>query len=912
MTEQENNTQNQTLEEIAGTPWHALDFSEALSRLRTDAQNGLTVDEVRRRLMLYGSNTIEERKGKNRIFLFFSQFNDFIIWVLLAAAVLSGFVLREYVDASVIMAIVILNAVLGYAQESRAEKALREIRKMAAPTANVIRSSEEFVISAEQIVPGDLLVLEVGDIVPADARLVTSVNLRTNESRLTGESTSIDKDANALVEGDCPVADRINMVFTGTHIDYGRGIAVVTTTGKYTELGKIASILEEAKEPLTPLQVSIKEFGKRVVYACLIIACAVFVLGLLRGNKFVAMLLFAVSLAVAAIPEGLPAVLTVTLAMGTQAMAKRNAIIRRLPAVETLGCASYICSDKTGTLTENHMTVVKAITANGESLAFKDYIAESPLSTKEKELLLMAVSLCNDAREDHAGGAIGDPTETALVEAAKAAGLNREEVNVKFPRIAEIPFDSERKMMTTIHRDLNNSSLGKAIMLSKGATESVLKACSTAMVGDNMVTLDRELRNRILETVEREGNSGLRSIAAAYRYLPDFSEQGKFISLESDMTFLGALSMIDPPRPEAKEALQTCRKAHIEVAMITGDHLATAVAIARELGILNGKSEFIDGTALEEMSAQELAKKVEKIGVYARVSPLHKVKIIEALKSKNHIVAMTGDGVNDAPALKKADIGVAMGVTGTEVAKEASDMILADDNFATIVAAVREGRIIYANLKKFIYYLLSTNIGIVFSLFIAMLIGYPLPLLPVQVLWINLVTNGMPALALGFEPPEPHIMEEPPRSPDENILSLSRLARLLWQGCALTIGAVAAMLATRYLLGFSWNTASGLEAHRTVLFTTIVVSDVLHSFNWRFERRSFLRTVPWENIYLLLALIVSLLLQISVLYIPPMQQAFHTIAPSASMWGVILICSTAAVLTIDRVKVWFYRSHKPA
>lgn len=906
-----NNGSENSPVETPQMPWHALDFRQVLSSLGTDPQNGITAEEARTRLSEYGFNRIEERKERSRITLFFSQFNDFIIWVLIAAAVLSGFVLKELLDASVIMAIVILNALLGYTQESRAEKALKEIKKMAAPNANVIRSGKEFVIPAEQVVPGDLLIVEVGDIIPADARLISSVNLRTDESRLTGESTSIDKDANALVEAECPVADRINMVFTGTHVDYGRGTAVVTATGKNTELGKIAAILEETKEPLTPLQVNIKEFGKRVVYACLIIAGAVFSLGLLRGNKFVAMLLFAVSLAVAAIPEGLPAVLTITLAMGTQAMAKRNAIIRRLPAVETLGCASYICSDKTGTLTENKMKVVRVITATGNSYPFEDYLANHTDLSAEKRLLLMAVSLCNDARKDHEGETIGDPTETALLEAADAAGLNMGEINSKFPRIAEIPFDSERKMMTTIHRSWGDSPHGKAVMFSKGAVESILSVCSAASLSGEIVPLDPALKNKILETVENVGSLGLRSIAASFRDLPGFSAEGNFLSLENEMVFLGILAMVDPPRPEVREALETCSKAHIEVAMITGDHVATAVAIAREIGILDRKNGVIEGKQLEQMSANELAKEVERIGVYARVSPQHKVKIVEALKAKKHVVAMTGDGVNDAPALKKADIGVAMGVTGTEVAKEASDMILADDNFATIVTAVREGRIIYANLKKFIYYLLSTNIGIVLSLFIAMLFGYPLPLLPVQVLWINLVTNGMPALALGFEQPEPHIMDEPPRSVEENILSPSRLGRLLWQGTALTLGAIAAMLLARYLLGFSWHTARGLEVHRTLLFTTIVISDVLHSFNWRFEKRSFLSAPPWENIYLLAAFAVSILLQVAVLYIPPMQKAFHTIAPSGAMWAVIIACSIASVFLIDRVKVWFYSSRKP-
>ncbi len=892
-------------------PWHAIDLTKVLSTLKTDPEKGISTEEASRRLIEYGLNRIEERKEKSPIFLFFSQFNDFIIWVLIAAAILSGFVLKELVDASVIIAIVTLNAILGYTQESRAEKAMKEIKKMSAPTANVIRSGKEFVIPAEQLVPGDILILEVGDIIPADARLISSVNLRTNESRLTGESTSIDKDANALVEAECPVADRINMVFTGTHVDYGRGTAVVTATGKNTELGKIATILEETKEPLTPLQVNIKEFGKRVVYVCLIIAAVVFILGMLRGNKPVTMILFAVSLAVAAIPEGLPAVLTITLAIGTQAMAKRNAIVRRLPAVETLGCASYICTDKTGTVTENKMKVVKVITTNGDSYDFEDYILNQTDWSPEKKLLLMAVSLCNDARKDYEGEVIGDPTETALLEAAEAAGLNRDEINAEFPRIAEIPFDSDRKMMTTIHRNREDLGQGKAVMFSKGAVESILTVCSSAMVGGDIVHLDPAVKNKILERVENVGKFGLRSIAASFRRLPDFTAEGNFITLENEMVFLGILAMLDPPRPEVKEALETCNKAHIEVAMITGDHLSTAVAVAQEVGILNNKNDVIEGIQLERMSAEELAEKVERIGVYARVSPQHKVKIVEALKAKNHVVAMTGDGVNDAPALKKADIGVAMGVTGTEVAKEASDMILADDNFATIVTAVREGRIIFANLKKFIYYLLSTNIGIVLSLFVAMLFGYPLPLLPVQVLWINLVTNGMPALALGFEQPEPHIMEEPPRSIKENILSLSRIGRLLWQGTVLTLGAVAAMLLTRYSLGFSWNTQNDLEVHRTLLFTTIVVSDVLHSFNWRFEKRSFLSAPPWGNIYLLVAFIVSVMLQIAVLYIPPMQKAFHTIAPSGVMWIIIIACSVFPVLLIDRVKVWFYRSRKP-
>ncbi|MBU1672009.1 MAG: cation-translocating P-type ATPase [Actinobacteria bacterium] len=884
-------------------PWHTLGVEDSARVLETDVDDGLCPDDASERLGRYGPNMLRVEKRRHPFLRFLSQFNDFMIYVLLAAVLISGVLLEEYVDALVILVIVIFNAVLGFVQESRAETAMEELKKLAAPTAKVIRDGVESTLASADLVPGDLLVLETGDLISADARLVTAVNLRTNEASLTGESEASAKHTGIVADADAAVGDRDNMVFAGTHVDYGRGAALVVATGHSTQMGEIAEMLESGKPQATPLQKELKDVGRRIVYICLFVSVVVFTLGMIKGNPFATMLLFAVSLAVAAIPEGLPAIVTITLARGTQAMARRNAIIRNLPAVETLGCANYICTDKTGTLTLNHMTVVEAVLPGGDTLALSEALADDALRASDAFRLANTVAaLCEDARRTHTGHLVGDSTEVALLEAATRAGYEKRDLEALHPREWELPFDSDRKMMTTMNRDN-----GGYMVLTKGAAESVLASCSTVQGPSGPEPLTDEARSRILAGTAALGERALRTIAFAVGSADAPPPSDSPRDIERGLMFVGAYSMMDPPRPEAAEALDTCRSAHIKVAMVTGDHLATARAIGREMGLLSEDARVVEEHELERMSPEELTAHADEIGVFARVSPRHKVKIVEALQSEGYVVAMTGDGVNDAPALHRADIGVAMGITGTDVAKQASDMVLADDNFATIVSAVKQGRIIFSNLKKFIYFLLSCNISEVLTMFLAMLFGFPLPLVPAMILWINLVTDGLPALALGVEPPESDVMAMPPRRMGENILSAPAQLNLLTQGVIITAGALAAFALSNYWLGYNWDKVPQLEMCQTIVFTTMVLAQVFHSFNWRSERRSLFAEPPWKNPWLLGAFVVSIGLQMAVLYVPFMQKAFHTHAPSARAWALILACSIVPVLLIDRVsafKAW--------
>jgi Ca2+-transporting ATPase len=883
--------------------WQSLSAAEAVERLGTDPDAGLPGKEAKHRLSLYGPNRLQEEKKKPALLRFISQFNDFMIWVLIAAVLISGLWLKEYLDAAVIAMIILLNAVMGFVQESRAERALEKLKALSSPTVKVIRGGVESEVPAGDLVPGDLVTLEAGDMLAADARLVSEANLMVNESSLTGESTATEKDTKCVLPNDASPGDCANMVFAGTHVEYGRGTAVVVETGQRTELGQIASMLEEARPEPTPLQRELNDVGKRIVYLCLFIVAVVFAVGLLRGNAFAAMMLLAVSLAVAAIPEGLPAIVTITLAQGTQTMARQNAIVRNLPAVETLGCANYICSDKTGTLTLNRMTVTSVLSSEGRRWTFEEALVRTGPAREAFTLLSQGLALCNDARRNPDGLALGDPTEVALMEAAERAGVKKVEIESRLPRKAEVPFDSDRKMMTTVHAED-----GGYLVFTKGAVEALLERSVSYVTPDGDSALDPGARDAILLETVALGSEALRTIGLAYRRIDAIPPHEEIPLLESGLTFVGAFAMKDPPRAEAFDALELCRRAQIEVAMITGDHRATAEAVGRELGIMAPGRSLVEGVDLEEMSTEELGGRVEEIGIYARVSPRHKVKIVEALKGRGHVVAMTGDGVNDAPALKRADIGVAMGIAGTDVSKEASDMILADDNFASIVAAVRQGRIIFSNLKKFIYFLLSCNISEVLTVFIAVLLGYPLVLLPVQILWINLVTDGLPALALGVDPPEGDVMEHPPRRLGENILALRKQAWLAWQGLLITAGALAAFLLANYWLGYNWNAAgatgeANLDAARTILFSTMVLAQILHSFNMRSEKRSLFLSPPWENRFLLGSVLLSVGLQLAVLYLPFLQKAFKTSGPTGEAWLLILLCACIPVLIIDRLKV---------
>jgi len=884
--------------------WHELDTTRVVSLLGTSAERGLSLEEASSRLHTYGHNRIHEEKPTHPFFLFLNQFRDFMIYFLLVAALVSGLVLRELLDVAVILFIVALIGILGFIQEYRAEKALESLRVLGAPTARVIREGLERVIPSHKLVPGDIILLEAGDRIPADARVLESHGLRAEEASLTGESDSVEKRPETLRGEDLPLGDQVNMVFTGTHIVHGRGTAVVVETGKSTQLGRIAEMLGEAEEEKTPLQKELAKTGKRIAVLCLGVCVVVFILGGLRGQEWSELFLFSVSLAVAAIPEGLLAIVTIALALGVRRMADRNALLRRLPAVETLGCADVICTDKTGTLTRNQI--------EAQEIHLPDlppFIPAEAESGRGEEMpalqaLLAASVLCNDAREQE-GEFLGEGTEVGLLRMARGLGFSREEAEGLLPRVEEIPFESERKMMSTVHAhagaDGNPYSLpsygAPYILLSKGAPEAILHRCDRVVTPDGLRELTGEARERLEKAAEDMAGRSLRTLAFACRPLEEIPRDVPLEGLEGDLAFLGMVGMIDPPRPEVFEALDRCRRAGIRVVMITGDHAATARAIARELDILTPGKEVVTGAELARMDEDDLAERVEDIAAFARVSPADKVKIVRAWKSHDKTVAMTGDGVNDAPALKNADIGVAMGITGTDVSKEASDMVLSDDNFATIVNAVEEGRVIYDNLKKFVYFLLSCNISEVITMFIGMIVTSVIPLRPVQILWMNLVTDGFPALALGVDTPAPDIMSRPPRDPSERMLSWEKQVFVVLQGAILSLGGLAAFFISLYVMF-----PSHIAMAQTVTFVTLVFSELLHSFNSRSETITLSETSVTDNRALLAALAASAGLQVLVVTVPPVMRLFGTEYIGAAGWGLALACSLLPVALIDRLK----------
>ncbi|MBC7253748.1 MAG: cation-translocating P-type ATPase [Actinobacteria bacterium] len=885
--------------------WHALEVPEVLDLLGTSASQGLSEEEASARLHRYGHNRIREEKPPHPLAIFLNQFRDFMIYVLLAAALVSGLVLRELLDAAVIMCIVVANGILGFVQEYRAEKALESLRRLSAPTARVIRGGNERIIPSQDLVPGDLILLEAGDRIPADARVLESHGLRADEASLTGESDSVEKRPHTLRGEDLPLGDQVNMVFTGTHIVHGRGSAVVVETGKRTQLGRIAEMIGEAEEEKTPLQRELARTGKRIALLCLGVCAVVFLLGGLRGQEWSQMFLFSVSLAVAAIPEGLPAIVTIALALGVRRMADRNALLRRLPAVETLGCADVICTDKTGTLTRNQMMVQEIHIPGLPPLRLS---GNGPGQAREEpafQALLATAVLCNDAREQ-GGEFLGEGTEVGLLRMARDLGFSREEASALLPRVEEIPFESERKMMSTIHALPGEGALPFVLpadgfpylLLCKGAPEAVLERCDRVMTPEGPRELSGEEREHLCGLAEDMAGRSLRTLAFACRFLEEIPKEVPLEGLERSLVFLGMVGMMDPPRPEVFEALDKCRRAGIRVVMITGDHAATARSIASELGILTPGKEMITGVELARLSEEELAERVEDIAVYARVSPADKVKIVRAWKSRGKTVAMTGDGVNDAPALKSADIGVAMGITGTDVSKEASDMVLADDNFATIVNAVEEGRVIYDNLKKFIYFLLSCNMSEVATMFLGMLLASVTPLRAVQILWMNLVTDGFPAMALGVDTPAPDIMSRPPRDPSEGILSWEKQAYIILQGAVLSLGALTAFLVSRYVMF-----PSHLAMAQTVTFTTLVFSQLMHAFNSRSETLTLAEMPMAGNRALPAALAASAGLQALVVTVPPVMRLFGTADIGAAGWGLALACSLFPVALIDRLKV---------
>ena len=823
---------------------HDLSKEEVITKLSTDIEKGLSLEQVADLKAKYGENKLKEKKKKTNLQRFFEQFKDVMILILIAAAVVS-FTLaciennpKEFFEPALILLIVILNALMGVIQESKAEKALDALKNMSAPHARVIRNGKEEVIDAIDLVPGDVIKLEAGDFVPADARLIKSVSLKSEESALTGESVPSEKDADVVIKQNSPIGDRHNMVFSGCSITYGTAIAVVTATGMDTEMGKIANLLDSESETQTPLQQKLANLGKYLGILALVACGIIFIVGLLNNINVLEIFMTAVSLAVSAIPEGLPAIVTIVLSIGVQRMVRKNALIRRLPAVETLGSASVICSDKTGTLTQNRMTLTKAY-VDGED---KEELISNANSEKVQRLLCYGTLCCdgsvifNDGEEKH----IGDPTETAIVVGAHKNGFEKEDLNAKYPRLAEIPFDSDRKLMTTV-----NSIDGKNVVIVKGAFDVMASRC---IKGDI---------DKARQMTEKMSSDALRVLAVAYKEIDSVPENPTPDQLENDLIFMGLVGMIDPPRPEAKDAVAICRKAGIKPVMITGDHVVTASAIAKELGILVDGDMAITGPELDAMTDRELDEKVEKISVYARVSPENKIRIVKAWQRKGQVVSMTGDGVNDAPALKAADIGCAMGITGTDVAKGAADMTLTDDNFATIVDAVKEGRGIYANIKKVVGFLLGTNIGEVFTVFIAMLLWHASPLMSMQLLWINLVTDSFPAIALGMEAVEKDVMLKNPKPKNEGIFAHGLGIRVVIQGF---------MFAALTLIGYYIGGVHTVEG-QTMAFTILALSQVVQAYNMRSEHSLF-KIGPFTNKNLNLAALGSLALVLIVLFTP--------------------------------------------
>jgi len=844
---------------------------DVLKTLNTNETAGLSKNQVNELREKYGLNKLKEKKKKSNLQRFFEQFKDVMILILLVAAAISFAVAiieqnpKEFFEPVLILLIVILNAVMGVIQENKAEKALDALKSMSAPHARVIRGGEEKIIDASELVPGDIIRLEAGDFIPADARLLHSVSLKSEESALTGESVPSEKDAFAKIKENAPLGDRNNMIFSGCSVTYGTATAVVTATGMNTEMGKIANLLDSESEGQTPLQEKLSQLGKYLGFIAIAACAVIFIVGIANGIPVMEIFMTAVSLAVSAIPEGLPAIVTIVLSIGVQRMVKKNALIRRLPAVETLGSASIICSDKTGTLTQNRMTLIKAY-ADGAS----EEESISGSNTEKIKKLLMYATLCCDGsvifheeEEQH----IGDPTETAIVLAAHKNGMPKEELNKKYPRLGEIPFDSDRKLMTVI-----NKIDGKNIVIVKGAFD---------VMADRTVSGDLKTAKMI---TDRMSENALRVLAVGYKEIDTVPDVLKPEEIENGLIFMGLVGMIDPPRPEAKDAVEVCIKAGIKPVMITGDHIVTASAIAKQLGILQDGGRAITGAELDAMTDSEFDEIIENISVYARVSPENKIRIVKAWQRKDQVVSMTGDGVNDAPALKAADIGCAMGITGTDVAKGASDMTLTDDNFATIVDAVREGRGIYSNIKKVVGFLLGTNIGEVITVFAAMLLWHKTPLLSMQLLWINLVTDSFPAIALGMEAVESDVMERKPKPKNEGIFSNGFGVRVALQGL---------MFAVLTLIGFKIgeNVTGTLEGGQTMAFIVLALSQVIQAYNMRSEHSIF-KIGVFSNKKLNIAALASILLVALVLF-TPLRIAFELVILPVNLYliatGLILV-----------------------
>lgn len=862
--------------------WQSLSREECIRQLKTDPKRGLTVPQVEQRSKEYGQNELREGKRPGLIAKFLEQFKDFMVIILLIAAAVSFFTSlfrhdSDYIDPIIILLIVIVNAVIGVAQESRAEKAIDALKKLTSPESVVMRDGKRVKIASKEIVPGDIVFLTEGDFVPADLRILEAHNLRAEESALTGESLPVEKSAELVCGDKTPLGDRKNMLYSSSSVAAGRGVGVAVATGMETQVGKIAHMIHSEEAPQTPLQKRLAHTGKVLGIGALAICAVIFIMGLIQSVEPLDMFMISISLAVAAIPEGLPAVVTIVLAMGVRRMANCRAIVRRMPAVETLGSASVICSDKTGTLTQNKMTVVEVAGYDGV-LTKQD--------TQARRILELA-ALCNNCTVS--GDKIqGDPTEAALLAASP---VPKDQLERRMPRVREIPFQSARKMMTTVHR-LDNQQYR---IITKGAPDLLMERCTTCQGGSFTAPMDQQVRRELQRRNEQMASRALRVLGVAYRDVKQLPPENEW---EKDLVFCGFIGMIDPPRPEAERAVRLCKKAGIRAVMITGDHVATAIAIAGKLGMMGPEDKALTGQQLDQMEQRDLERNIYQYSVFARVSPEHKVRIVKAFQKRGEIVAMTGDGVNDAPALKAADIGCAMGISGTDVAKGAADMVLTDDNFATIVEAVREGRGIYANIRKTIHFLISCNIGEILTVFMAFLLQLPLPLLAIQLLWINLVTDSLPALALGVEPIENDVMEQPPHRQNESIFAGGMGYNILVEGCL--IGALA-LLAYSVGRAFFDMDPSYPIIGRTMAFATLSLSQIVHSYNMR-SSHSLFRIGFLSNPQLLVASVICTIMQVSVIAVAPVAQIFKTAVLSGAQWVAVALISLVPFVVVEAEK----------
>lgn len=890
--------------------WHQMSSQDVTLLQQTNAEQGLSDEEARLRLERSGANELSEGVKLSPLVLLLNQFKDFMVLVLVGATLISG-LLGEYLDAITILAIIVMNGILGFVQEFRAERSLRALKELSAPTAKVVRSGKVQDVDARTLVPGDIILLKSGDRIPADVRFLQVNSLYVEESALTGESVPVNKRTEPIADSDAPLGDRRNLGFLGTMVTRGTAKAVVVGTGMNTEMGKIADLIQTTDAMDTPLQHRLEQLGKILIFIALGLTVMVVVAGILHGQPAYGMFLAGVSLAVAAIPEGLPAIVTIALALGVQRMIKRKAIVRKLPSVETLGCASVICSDKTGTLTQNKMTVTHLWSGGMQcEVSGRGYDPHGEITSQGKRVdalrdpglrrLIQVGVLCNNAvlverkqagkgkRGELSGDKTsqpayelnGDPTEGALLVLGGKAGMSQSSLGAMYKRVKEFPFDSERKRMSVIVEHQ-----GGRIVCVKGAPDVLLEYCSYMLWEGNVVPLTATLRDKVMAANEAMAGRALRVLALAYRDVKEDEACEQEQDAERGLTFIGLAGMIDPPREEVKDAIYKCKQAGIKTVMITGDHQTTAETIARELSILPEHGLSISGKQLEAMSDEELDAKVDQIYVYARVAPEHKLRIVKALQRKGHVVAMTGDGVNDAPAIKAADIGISMGITGTDVSKEASSLVLSDDNFATIVAAIEEGRGIYENIRKFIRYLLASNVGEILVMFLAMMMGMPLPLVPIMILWVNLVTDGLPAMALGIDQPEDDLMKQKPRPAKENIFARRLGWKIISRGILIGVCTLAAFWLTLHGDG---EEAGNLAQAQTVAFATLVMAQLIHVFDCRSSRSIFHRYF-FENKYLVLAVLSSVLLLIGVIYIDALQPIFKTVDLGMRDWSLVIV-----------------------